>query len=290
MGKKIKKSGILYMLPALIIVAVVMLYPLIYTLATGFFENTLFMEKPVFADLENYKKLFHDDVFLLSIKNTFLWTAGSVVLQFTLGFAMALILHQSFIKGKTVLRILLMIPWVTPSIVGSSIWKWMYNGDYGIINYVFHVLGIIDKNQTWLANPKTAMWAVIAVNVWKMFPYVMLMIEASLQGVSKDLKEAAVMDGAGSWQIFKNVTWPAISMQCYSILLLLTVWTLNSFTFIYNLTEGGPAHKTEVMSMFIYRQAFTNYDFGYASAASTILFLLCMIVAFIYMKFTKEKD
>lgn len=290
MIKKITRSGIGYVLPALLVVALVMLYPLIYTLTMGFFRNTLMMSSPVFCGLAEYIKLFNDDVFRGSIGSTFVWTFGSVFFQFILGFAMALILHQAFVRGKTVLRIFLMIPWVLPSIIGAAVWKWMYNADYGIINYVLKFLGIISVNHTWLSSPKSAMAAIIAVNVWKMFPFVMLMIEAALQGVSKDLKEAAVIDGASKLHIFRNVTWPAIAPQCYSVLLLMTVWTLNAFTFVYSLTQGGPANSTEVMAMYIYQKAFTNYDFGMASAASTILFILCMIVSFIYIRLTSKED
>lgn len=290
MINRIKRSGILYVVPAFLIVALVMLYPLIYTLVIGFFRNTLFMKAPEFCGLDQYFKVFADDVFLGSIWHTIVWTAGSVFFQFTLGFAMAMLLHQMFVRGKTVLRILLMVPWVLPSVIGSAVWKWMYNADYGIINFVFKWLGLIEKNRTWLSSPQTAMLAVIAVNIWKMFPYVMLMIEAALQGVSKDLKEAAVIDGANKLAIFRNVTWPAIAPQCYSILLLMTVWTLNAFTFVYNLTEGGPAHATEVMAMFIYKKAFTDYDFGLASAASTVLFALCMLVSLVYIRLTNKED
>lgn len=290
MGKKIVRSGVLYVVPAFAIVALVMLYPLLYTLVMGFFENTLFMKMPVFCGVEQYAALFQDKVFTGSIRHTLEWTIGSVACQFALGFAMALVLHQSFVRGKTVLRILLMVPWVLPSIIGSAVWKWMYNADYGLINYVLSSLGVIDGYQTWLSSPDRAMLSVIAVNVWKMFPYVMLMIEASLQGVSKDLKEAAVIDGAGQLEIFRNVTWPAIAPQCYSVLLLLTVWTLNAFTFVYNLTEGGPAHSTEVMAMFIYKKAFTDFDFGMASAASTVLFVICMTVSLVYIRMTREGE
>lgn len=290
MGKKIMRSGVLYVAPAFALVALVMLYPLIYTLIMGFFENTLFMKAPVFCGFDQYASLFADKVFVGSIANTLKWTIGSVALQFAVGFAMAMILHQPFVKGKTVLRILLMVPWVLPSIIGSAVWKWMYNADYGLINYVLSTLGIIPGYQTWLSSPDRAMLSVIAVNVWKMFPYVMLMIEAALQGVSKDLKEAAVIDGAGKFEIFRNVTWPAIAPQCYSVLLLLTVWTLNAFTFIYNLTEGGPAHSTEVMAMFIYKEAFTDFDFGRASAASTVLFVICMMISFVYIRMTSQKE
>ena len=290
MTKKVLRSGVLYVVPAFLMVALVMLYPLVYTLIMGFFENTLFMKRPEFCGLDQYLSLFEDKVFVGSIFNTFSWTIGSVTLQFAVGFAMAIILHQTFVKGKTILRILLMVPWVLPSIIGSAVWKWMYNADYGLINYVLSTLGIIPGYQTWLSSPDRAMLSVIAVNVWKMFPYVMLMIEAALQGVSRDLKEAAVIDGAGKLDIFRNVTWPAIAPQCYSVLLLLTVWTLNAFTFVYNLTAGGPAHSTEVMAMFIYIEAFTNFDLGRASAASAVLFVICMMVSFVYIRITNQKE
>ena len=290
MVRNIKRSGIGYVLPALAVVAVVMLYPLIYTLVMGFFENTLFMKKPEFAGLAQYKKIFSDRVFIGSIKNTFIWTFGSVFFQFGLGFLMALVLYQSFVKCKPVIRILLMIPWVTPSIIGSAVWKWMYNADYGIINFIFKSFGFIEENQTWLSDPDVAMWAIIAVNTWKMFPFILLMIEASLQSVSKDLKEAAVIDGANGFHIFQNVTWPSISATCYSTILLMIIWTLNAFTFIYAMTEGGPAHKTEVMAMYIYKRAFMDYDFGIASAASTVLFLLSMAVSLVYLYLTRDKE
>lgn len=288
--KKVKQSGILYIVPALLIVALVMLYPLIYTLVMGFFKNTLFMEAPEFFGIGQYIRLFGDDVFVGSIGHTLVWTFGSVFFQFTLGFAMAMILHQDFVKGKTLLRIFLMIPWVLPSVIGSAVWKWMYNADYGLINFFLKSIGLIGENRTWLSSTQTAMPAIIAVNVWKMFPYVMLMIEAALQGVSKDLKEAALIDGANKFEIFRNVTWPAIAPQCYSVLLLMTVWTLNAFTFVYNLTEGGPAHSTEVMAMFIYKKAFTDYDFGLASAASTVLFTICMVISLVYIVITNKRE
>lgn len=290
MGKKVRQSGIPYVVPALAMVALVMLYPLVYTLIISFFKNTLFMKATEFFGIGQYKALLEDRYFVGSISQTLVWTFGSVFFQFTLGFAMALLLHQQFVKGKTVLRIFLMVPWVLPSVIGSAVWKWMYNADYGIINYVLKTIGVISQNKTWLSSPDTAMLSVIVVNVWKMFPYVMLMIEAALQGVSKELKEAAVIDGAGKFEIFRNVTWPAIAPQCYSVLLLMLVWTLNAFTFVYNLTGGGPAHSTEVMAMYIYKKAFTDFDFGMASAASTILFVICMLISLIYIRLTKEGD
>lgn len=290
MIRRIKKSGVLYVVPAMLVIAGVMLYPLLYTIVMSFFNNTLFLKTPEFAGAGQYLSLFQDEIFLGSIVNTAVWTLGSVVFQFTIGFVVALLVNQIASRGKTTLRILLMIPWVLPSVIGSAVWKWMYNADYGIVNYILEAVGLIEKNQTWLSNPSTAMPAIIAVNVWKMFPFVLLMIEASLHSVSKELKEAALIDGANRMNIFKAVTWPTIAPSCYSVILLLTIWTLNAFTFVYTLTGGGPAHSTEVMAMYIYKEAFSNYDFGKASAASTVLFVLSMAVSFIYLRATNKNE
>jgi multiple sugar transport system permease protein len=288
--KKIVKSGVLYVLPALFVIAVVMFYPLIYTLVMGFFRNTLSMPKPVFAGFTQYVKLFKDSFFMAAIGHTLAWTIGSVTFQFLLGFFVAMLLHQPFVRYKAVFRILLMVPWVLPSIIGSAVWKWMYNADYGFINFFFSSLHLIKENHTWLSNPDTAMAMVVIVNVWKMFPFVLLMTEAALQGVPKQIKEAAIIDGAGRLGVFRNVTWPSIAPACYSVILLLIIWTLNAFTFIYNLTMGGPARSTEVLAMYIYNRAFVDYDFGIASGSSAILFIMSILISVFYMRMTKKSE
>lgn len=286
--RKFSRSGVSFVLPALLVIALVMLYPLLYTLGMGLFKKTLMKPVPLFVGFQQFTKLFSNRIFLSTISNTMVWTVGSVTLQFAFGFASALLIHRHFIKGKTLLRILIMVPWVLPSVIGSSVWKWMYNADYGIINYLMQVLGWIPSARTWLSSSDTAMGAVIAVNTWKMFPFVMLMVEAALQSVSRELKEAAMIDGANPLHTFAAVTWPAIADTCYSIILLLVIWTLNAFTFIYNLTMGGPAHKTEVMAMFIHNKAFVEFDFGMASAASTVLFMMTMTISVLYILLTRH--
>ncbi|MFA9379455.1 MAG: carbohydrate ABC transporter permease [Acetanaerobacterium sp.] len=288
--KKMLSSGVLYVVPALLVIALVMLYPLLYTFMTGFQESTLFMDKPIFSGFDQYVKLFADKIFLLTIKNTLVWTFFSVLFQFAIGFAAALAVHQHFVKGKPILRILLMIPWVLPSVIGASVWQWMYHPDFGLINYILESVGLIDGKVSWLSSVDTALAAVIVVNVWKMFPFVMLMLEAALQSVSKELKEAATIDGAGRFRTFMTVTIPAISTTCFTVILLMTIWTLNAFTFIFTLTAGGPAHQTEVMSMYIYKTTFQNYDFGMASAASTVLFLLSIVISIAYFTLFKKEE
>lgn len=283
-------TGLVFVMPSLLIIGIVMLYPLGYTLSLGFFKKTLLKPVPVFAGFSQYAKLFTDSVFLKTIVNTFVWTIGSVTFQFLLGFALALLLHQDFVKFKVIWRIFLMVPWVLPSIIGAADWKWMLNGDYGIINYILTSLHIIPGYKTWLSTTNTAMATVIFVNVWKMFPYVLLMIEAALQGVSKEIKEAAIIDGSNKFTTFKVATWPAIAPTCYTLIILLTIWTLNAFTFVYALTGGGPAHSTEVLALYINIKAFQNLDFGLASSASSVLFVLSFVTGLLYLHMSKRED
>ncbi|GGE31400.1 sugar ABC transporter permease [Pullulanibacillus camelliae] len=291
MKKKIHLNpGAMYVTPAVIVIALVMLFPLVYTFYLSFNESSLYSTGLKFVGFSQYVKLFQDHLFVNSLKATFYWTFGSVVFQFLLGFFVAVVLNQKFIRYRSVLRIFIMIPWVLPSIIGVNVWKWAYHPDFGIINYFLKSMGLISHNITWLSGAHTALLSTIIVNVWKMFPLVMLMIEASLQSVPEHLKDAAKVDGANMVRTFFTVTVPHISSTCYTIIMLLVIWTLNSFVFVYALTGGGPAHSSEVMSMYVYKYAFENYNFGLAAAASVVLFLITVVFALIYALVTMKGE
>lgn len=284
-SKKFKFGNYLYILPALLIVALVMLAPLIYTLVTSMFKVDRYTGEYSFVWWKNFQTIFKDSVFLLSIKNTLKWTIGSVVFQFLVGFGIANLLNMDRIRGKSGLRIALMVPWVLPGVVSVLVWQWMYHSDFGIINQILKSLGLIQQSISWVSSPDTAMIAAIIINVWKMAPFVILMTEAALQNVPEEQKEAARIDGANGFQTFWHVTLPSIAPTCNTVILLLTIWTMNAFTFIYVLTEGGPAHLTEILSVYIHRTYFKGYNLGKASAASTVLFFGTAVVALIYNKF-----
>jgi len=288
--KTFRNPGLLYTAPAVLIIAFVMLYPLVYTFVLSFNKSDIYSNGMEFVGLAQYAELFRDKLFVNSIQATVIWTVGSVALQFLIGFVAAVVINQNFIRYKTLLRIAIMVPWVLPSIIGVNVWKWSYHPDFGIINYVLKSLGLISQNIAWVSGPDTALASAIIVNVWKMYPFVMLLIEASLQGVPNHLNEAARMDGAGPIRTFFTVTVPHISSTCYTVILLLTIWTFNAFTFVFALTEGGPAHKSEILSMFIYKYAFQNYNFGLASTASVVLFVITAAFAFVYIKFFMKGD
>lgn len=277
--------GYVYILPALLVVALVLLMPLCYTLGLSFFDYDLYSRSYSWAGLEQVATILKDKVFVNALKNTMIWTIGSVFFQFVLGFMLALIVNSSYVKNKTPWRILLMVPWVLPSVVSAMVWKWCYHSDYGIINEVFKRLGLISESISWIGSKETALLSCIIVNVWKMVPFVMLMMEAALQNVSTDLKEAAQLDGANPLQIFWNVTIPEIRTTMNTVICLLTIWTMNSFTFIYLLTEGGPNRQSQTVAIYIYEKAFKNYDFGGASAAATVLFIATAALVYIYNRY-----
>lgn len=279
-----KNSGVVFILPALLLVAAVMLFPLVYNIALSFFEKTIYNAEWKFVGLAQYRELLMDKTFLEALKNTVIWTVFSVAFQFGIGFVCAMVLSQDRVKFRGVWRCLIMLPWVLPSIIGSMVWKWMYHSDFGILNEILIRLGLIDEALPWTGSKELALISAIIVNVWKLFPLVLLYIEASMQSVPKSLEEAAVLDGADGWNVFKVVTWPHIAPTCKTVLLLLTIWTLNAFTFIYVLTGGGPGTSSQVLSMFINKEAFTNFDFGSAATASCILFIFIALFATIYIR------
>ncbi|MDF2959141.1 MAG: lacF 35 [Paenibacillus sp.] len=285
MFKFTRNPGMLYVLPAVLAIACVMVFPLLYTFVLGFNKNDIYTDEWEFVGITQYVELFRNSEFLSSIYHTFVWTVSSVTFQFLVGFMAAVLINQDFIKMRWLIRILLMIPWVLPSVISVNIWKWLYHPDFGYLNYIFKTLGITTTGINWVADENYAMLSAVIVNIWKMFPLVMLMIEASLQSVPNELKDAAKVDGATGIREFFTVTVPHVSSTCYTIILLLIIWTLNAFTFIFVLTGGGPANSTQVLSMFIYKSAFQNYNFGMAGAASTVLFVITSVLSIIYMKF-----
>jgi len=285
-----KDSGALFIMPALLIVASVMLFPLVYNIALSFFEKSIYQQDWNFVGIEQYKELLTNKSFLNALQNTVVWTFFSVLFQFVIGFICAMVLAQERVRFRGVLRCLIMLPWVLPAIIGSMVWKWMYHSDFGILNTVLINMGIIDTALPWTGSKELALVSAIIVNTWKMFPLVLLYIEAALQSVPKSLHDAAVVDGANSWNCFKVVTWPNISATCKTVVLLLTIWTLNAFTFIFVLTGGGPGTSSQVLSMYIYKEAFQNFNFGKAATASSILFVIVAIFSTIYIKTSMRGD
>jgi multiple sugar transport system permease protein len=280
----VKEQPILYLLPALLVLAVLVFVPLMTNIIKSFSYKDSF-------SLANYRRLFTDKQFLKDLKNTFVWLLYTLPFEMVLGLFIAILLNMK-IRFQKFFRTLFIIPWVIPATVVCIIWKWMYNADYGILNSILMKLHIISKYQLWLASAQQSLPCQAAVYVWKISPFVMIMYLSGLQGISPDIYEAARIDGA-NWfvQTFK-ITIPLLVSVMRSVILVSTIWALNSFVYVYSLTGGGPARVSETVQIFIYKTGIEQFKFEYSATAANVFLVIVMIVALINIKVgdkTEEK-
>lgn len=289
----VKKRSIypyLLVAPALIIILCVVFIPVVNAIGMSFQSYDL--RRPLqigFIGLENYMDALHDNLFWKSLIKTIFWVVFGVGFQFFFGFILALLLNQSF-KGRGFIRAISLIPWVTPGVLIGLMWRWMYDGNYGVINDILSKLNLIDANVPFLSSPDSAFASVIVTIIWQGIPFFALMILAGLQGIPAELYEAADMDGATAIQKLFKITIPSIKNTILITALLRIIWVANSVDVIFNMTEGGPAYATQTLSVYIFNEANT-LDMGYASTMAILLALvLCSVaVPYLIMKF-KEED
>lgn len=213
-----------------------------------------------------------------------MWVLWGVGLQFVFGFALALLLNKNF-RGRGVVRSVSLIPWVTPGVLIALMWRWILDGNYGVLNDILKNLGIITDNIAFLASKQFAMPSVIMTIVWQGIPFFALMILAGLQSIPEELYEAANIDGASGLQKLFYVTIPSLKNTIFVTTMLRIIWVANSVDVIYNMTEGGPAFATQTLSVYIYKEA-SILNMGYASAMAILLMLVLMVVAIPYLRTT----
>lgn len=281
----------LYILPALGVMLVVIAYPVFYTVRLSFYSTpaNLAMDDKIWVGLDNYKRILQSQSFRDVTSNTIEWTLISTFFAFIIGLGAALVIQREF-RGRSIVRGLLLIPWVISYVSAAYIWKWLYNSDYGLINNFLIRVHLIDENINILDNIHRAMPALIIANIWKEFPFAMIMLLAGLQSVPDQLHRAALVDGAGTWARFWHVTMPQLKSVSVITLLLLLLTNLNSFTLVWIMTGGGPAGATDIWITQIYQLAFGRTRFGVASAYSVILFLVMMSVGYFYVKALTGRD
>jgi multiple sugar transport system permease protein len=275
----------LYVLPALLVMLVVIGYPLVSTIFLSFHEITTRNER-VFTGLDNFRQILTDPQvrFWQITANTLYWTIGSTLFAFLIGFGAALVLHRDF-RGRGVIRALLLIPWVISHVAAAYVFRWILHSDYGLLSGSLIEWGIIDRPLVLLDSKQWVMPSVIGVNVWKEFPFVMIMLTAGLQTIPEGLLRAARIDGASAWQSFWHVTVPHLKSVIVVTMLLLFVINLNSFTLVWLMTGGGPANSSALWITQIFKLAFVGTpQRGLASAFSVILFLLMLSLAYYYVK------
>jgi len=278
-----KNAGLLFVLPTFLVMAAVIGYPIVRTLWLSFSDVKLGREATPFIGLANYSAVVTDRVFRTAVRNSLIWTAVCVTSITFIGLLAALTVNER-VPGHKLIRSTILMPWIIPGIVAAVTWKWLYHPNFGMINDLLVRAGVIKDPTHWLADPTWALYAAMVVNVWKSFPFAMLMLLAGLQSIPEELYDAARVDGARASQRLWYVTLPLLRSVIVVVALLLTIWNMNTFTYIYILTEGGPARMTEVLGVYIYVTAFQSFKFGRSSAAAVIVFLISTVVSVIYLR------
>lgn len=278
-----KLLGFLFILPTILFLAIFVLYPVISNLILSFTDAKLMKSEYNFIGLENYVKLFSSKMFLKYTWNTVIWTFFSVIGQLVLGLALALLINRE-IRGGSFLRSFLLIPYVVPAVAIALITKWIFNGDYGIASKWLQDLGLIDYRQSPLALYGGAMALLIIVNIWRSYPFPMLIYWAALRGINKELYEAANVDGANKLQAFRFITLPQLRNTTIVLVILRIVWTATYFDLIWMVTGGGPAGSTTHLPIMIYQASFGSFRIGYASAISILLGIVLFICIIFYVR------
>ncbi len=237
----------------------------------------------------NYSVLFKDSIFRQVFGNTALFVTLSVASHILLGLGVALILNKE-IFAKPLFRLIALLPWVVPDVVAGIIWKWMYDPIYGALNDLLIKVGLISTHIPWLYNPKIVLLSVIFVNLWRGFPFVMLILLAGLQSIPRVLYEAAAIDGASRWQLFSRITLPSLKKMFVVALALDIVWEVRRFGLIQAMTQGGPGTITEVLSTYIYKQYFQFFRFEYASAVSVIMTIALLMISLPYIWMISQEE
>ncbi len=280
----------LYVLPAIVLVCLVIVWPLASNIV-----GSLQVDKRILAGghagwvgLSNYEAAWNEGLLALSMRNSVIFTGSTVVVSFVLGFVVALLLN-SIRRGAAAYRIIIVLPWVIAPVVAAITWRWLFDDTFGFVNYILTGLGIIRQNVVWLGEPALAFIPVIMASIWRFFPFCTIMILAGLQAVSRDLLEAAEIDGAGRWQKFAHVTVPQIRSVLVVVVLLSIIWNFNEFGIVQVMTQGGPLQSTMVLPVLIRNLAYLSLRLGTASALSVMLAVVLLAFSIVYLRVVERE-
>jgi len=269
--------------PALITVLTVVFIPVVNAILMSFQSYDLRRPSSIgFVGIKNYLTIFGDPLFWQSLWKTIIWVVVGVGLQFVFGFMLALLLNRKFF-GRGLVRSLSLIPWVTPGVLIGLMWRWIFDGNYGVLNDIFMKLGLIHDKVPFLAQETTAFPAVILTIIWQGIPFFALMLLAGLQGIPDELYDSADVDGASGIQKFFLITIPSLKSVIFVTTLLRIIWVANSVDVIFNLTEGGPAYATQTLSVYIFNKG-NSLNLSYAATMSIMLALALAMVAVLYLR------
>ena len=280
---KDRQLGALFVAPALVVMALLIGWPILYALFLSF-QNLTVAGGEVsyeFAGLSNYLRFLEDARLHQTLAQTLVYTALRVGGTVFIGMGLAVLLNQ-VLPGVGLLKRLFLIPWALSYVVNALVWGWIYHGNFGALNAILLAIGAIDKYHVWLAEPTSAMIAIIFADIWKAVPFAALMILAALQGVPRDLEDAAKVDGANAWARFRFIVLAWIRPVLLVLVVMETMWAFKAFDLIWVLTKGGPLDRTMILNVYAYQQTFVFFNFGYGAAVAYLITVLILGLTVLY--------
>jgi multiple sugar transport system permease protein len=276
-------SNYLWISPVLISVLGLIAYPIFRSFQLSFYHWDLADKIHPFIGFQGYLQVIMNPEFREVLYNSLIWTVGIILISLVFGLAIALLLNEEF-KGKTLVVILLLLPWATPRIVIALAWKWVYTSTFGMLDYLLQLLSLESFRKLWLGDPSIALYATMAPMIWRDYTFEAFIYLAAMKGVPKELYEAAEVDGASPWRKFLHITLPGIMPMLIVVNLLETIWNFNDIQMIWIMTEGGPISSTTTLPVKVYKVAFQYFLFGKASVYAIFTFLFLIIFMIAYLK------
>lgn len=282
----------LFVAPALCYMLLLVGYPIVYNLLLSVQDVTvknINNGKHHFVGFANYINLLGNDVLVTSIVNTLVFTVACIIVQFLIGFLLALFFNRSFRAAKFV-RGMMMMPWMIPMTVTALMFKFMFSTNVGIINQALLATGLIATPIDWLTSPVSAMIAVITANVWIGIPFNMILMSVGLTTIPTELYESASIDGAGKWRSFRHITLPLLRPTIESVLVLGFIYTFKVFDLVFVMTNGGPVNATQLLSTYSYKLSFSLFKYSEGSAVANVLFVILLLASLVYLKYTNSEE
>ncbi len=279
-----------FILPAMLLLSILMLIPIIQVFRYSLMDNVITNQSPTFIGFGNYKEIIKDEIFRSAVGHTLYFTIFSVLFHLILGITFAILLNSKYLSSgfRAVLRVIFIFPWLfTPAII-AIVWRLILD-PLGIMNYILQQAGIIQGIVEWLSNEKTALQTLTFINIWNGYPFYMVSLLAGLQSVPRQQYEAALIDGANSTKQFRYITIPHLKPIILSLSILDFIWTMQVFPLVWMTTGGGPGHATEVMATYTYKLTFLQYEFSKASASAIIILVISMIISIFYVRSQKSR-
>lgn len=275
---------LLLLSPALVLLLGIVAYPIARALWLSVHRlEILRPDLSQYVGLDNYRSLFHDPVMRIALQNSGVWVAGVVLFQFLGGLVGAVLLNRQF-PGRAAVRGLALIPWATPSVLVALMWTWMLDGNYGLLNDLLVKSGLLSRFQPWLAQPGSALPAVMLADVWQGIPFFAVMLLAALQAIPEELFEAAKIDGASAWRLFRHVTLPLLLPTILITTMLRMIWTANYMDLIMVMTGGGPGYSSLTVPLHAYYTAYKRLDFGYGSTIAIVQVAILAVAIVFYLR------